>query len=54
VRQYEANYEETKPNLRLGDQIPETAPQVILNKKGEHVVTDRKLTIQYVFNVLFW
>ncbi|KAI0387566.1 oligopeptide transporter [Hypomontagnella monticulosa] len=38
----------------LGDQIPEKTPQVIRDKKGELVVTDPKLTIQFVFNYFYW
>ncbi|OTB15089.1 hypothetical protein K445DRAFT_301706 [Daldinia sp. EC12] len=38
----------------LGDQIPSKAPRVIYSGKGEIVVTDPKLTIQYVFNTFYW
>ncbi|KAI1129717.1 MFS general substrate transporter [Nemania abortiva] len=38
----------------IGDQIPETSPKVKRKKGGELVVTDRKLTIQYVFNGYYW
>ncbi|OTA98393.1 hypothetical protein M426DRAFT_326018 [Hypoxylon sp. CI-4A] len=38
----------------IGDQIPETRPIVKRNKRGELVVTDRKLSIQYVFNGYYW
>ncbi|KAF3056204.1 Peptide transporter [Trichoderma lentiforme] len=34
----------------IGDQYAETAPQLIITKKGEHVVTDRALTLQYIYN----
>ncbi|KAI1502422.1 MFS general substrate transporter [Biscogniauxia marginata] len=34
--------------------IPNTQPQVKRNKKGELVVTDRKLAIQCVFNGYYW
>ncbi|KAI5923269.1 MFS general substrate transporter [Camillea tinctor] len=38
----------------IADQIPITKPQVKRNKKGELIVTDRKLTIQYAFNGYYW
>ncbi|KAI1076550.1 oligopeptide transporter [Whalleya microplaca] len=38
----------------LGDQIPVTNSRVICDGNGEMVVTDPKLTIQYVFNAFYW
>ncbi|KAI1415383.1 oligopeptide transporter [Hypoxylon sp. FL1857] len=38
----------------LCDQIPERASRVILNKRGQEVVTDFKLTTQFVFNTFYW
>ncbi|KAI0403901.1 MFS general substrate transporter [Xylaria palmicola] len=38
----------------IGDQIPESTPKVKRSKGGQLVVTDRKLTIQYVFNGYYW
>jgi proton-dependent oligopeptide transporter, POT family len=38
----------------IGDQIPEREPRVKRNKRGELVVTDRKLTVQYVFTGYYW
>ncbi|KAL6809751.1 PTR2 domain-containing protein [Trichoderma sp. SZMC 28015] len=38
----------------IGDQYAETAPQLIITKKGERVVTDRALTLQYIYNVSYW
>ncbi|KAI0814711.1 MFS general substrate transporter [Xylaria sp. FL0064] len=37
-----------------GDQIPETSPKVKRKKDGQLIVTDRKLTIQYVFHGYYW
>ncbi|KAI1073902.1 MFS general substrate transporter [Whalleya microplaca] len=36
------------------DQIPDATPKVKRNKKGELFVTDRMLTIQYVFSGYYW
>ncbi|KAF5585432.1 proton-dependent oligopeptide transporter POT family [Fusarium subglutinans] len=38
----------------IGDQYAETAPQVITTKKGELVIADRALTLQYIYNVSYW
>ncbi|KAI0893408.1 MFS general substrate transporter [Annulohypoxylon nitens] len=38
----------------IADQIPNTKPQVKRNKAGELIVTDRKLSVQYVFNGYYW
>ncbi|KAL7904102.1 PTR2 domain-containing protein [Trichoderma velutinum] len=38
----------------IGDQYAETVPQLIVTKKGENVVTDRALTLQYIYNVSYW
>ncbi|KAF2794545.1 oligopeptide transporter [Melanomma pulvis-pyrius CBS 109.77] len=38
----------------IGDQIPDRPPRVKMNKKGELVVTDRQLAIQYTFNGFYW
>ncbi|KAF2758421.1 hypothetical protein EJ05DRAFT_451916 [Pseudovirgaria hyperparasitica] len=37
----------------IGDQIPDTAP-VVTRRRGKLVVVDRQITIQFVFNFLFW
>ncbi|KAI7763817.1 hypothetical protein LZL87_012715 [Fusarium oxysporum] len=38
----------------IGDQYAETAPQVFTTKKGERVIADRALTLQYIYNVSYW
>ncbi|CAI6342057.1 unnamed protein product [Periconia digitata] len=38
----------------LGDQIPESKSRVIRYKNGERVVTDRKMTVQFVFSTFYW
>lgn len=38
----------------VGDQYSNLKPQVILTKKGELVVTDRTLTLQYIYNLFYW
>ncbi|KAI0380512.1 hypothetical protein F5Y04DRAFT_281905 [Hypomontagnella monticulosa] len=38
----------------IGDQIADSHPKLKRNKKGDLVVTDRKLTVQYVFNGYYW
>ncbi|KAI0875766.1 MFS general substrate transporter [Hypoxylon argillaceum] len=38
----------------IGDQVPETAPKVKRKTDGQLVVTDRKLTIQFLFNGYYW
>ncbi|KAB8244836.1 hypothetical protein BDV35DRAFT_406446 [Aspergillus flavus] len=38
----------------IGDQYPNVSPQLIITKKGERVVTDRMLTMQYIYNVFYW
>ncbi|KAH7320641.1 oligopeptide transporter [Stachybotrys elegans] len=38
----------------IADQIPEHEPRVKRNKKGELVVTERQLSVQYVFNGYYW
>ncbi|RBQ77793.1 hypothetical protein FVER14953_21631 [Fusarium verticillioides] len=38
----------------IGDQYAEAAPQVITTKKGERVIADRALTLQYIYNVSYW
>ncbi|KAG9505034.1 hypothetical protein J7337_002000 [Fusarium musae] len=38
----------------IGDQYAEAAPQVISTKKGERVIADRALTLQYIYNVSYW
>ena len=30
------------------------APQLVHTKKGERVVVDRTLTLQYIYNVFYW
>ncbi|RKL43037.1 hypothetical protein BFJ72_g4450 [Fusarium proliferatum] len=38
----------------IGDQYAETAPQVTTTKKGERVIADRALTLQFIYNVSYW
>ncbi|KAF5981646.1 proton-dependent oligopeptide transporter POT family [Fusarium coicis] len=38
----------------IGDQYAEAAPQVITTKKGERVIADRALTLQYIYHVSYW
>lgn len=40
--------------MRAGDQYPVKPPQVKTLPTGERVVVDRGLTLQYVYNVLYW
>lgn len=37
-----------------GDQYTQLVPQMIFTKEGERVVTDRTLTIQYIYNLFYW
>lgn len=43
-----------RSDLDAGDQVPETAPKVKRKTDGQLVVTDRKLTIQFLFNGYYW
>jgi POT family proton-dependent oligopeptide transporter len=36
------------------EQYTETIPKVKVLKNGEKVITDRELTIQYIYNVYYW
>ncbi|ORX90763.1 POT family-domain-containing protein [Clohesyomyces aquaticus] len=38
----------------IADQYTETQPKLKTIKSGERVVTDRALTVQYIYNLLFW
>lgn len=40
--------------IRTGDQYPNVSWQLVITKKGERVVTDRTLTMQYIYNVFYW
>jgi hypothetical protein len=35
----------------IGDQYSTMTPQLVITKTGERVVTDRMLTLQYIYNV---
>ncbi|PQE28706.1 PTR2-Di-and tripeptide permease protein [Rutstroemia sp. NJR-2017a WRK4] len=38
----------------LGDQYEDTSFQVMMTGKGEMVVVDRTLTMQYIYNIFYW
>ncbi|EFR02827.1 peptide transporter PTR2-A [Nannizzia gypsea CBS 118893] len=38
----------------IGDQYTVLKPQLIVTKSGKKIVTDRTLTLQYIYNVLYW
>ncbi|KAH8801779.1 peptide transporter PTR2-A [Xylogone sp. PMI_703] len=38
----------------IGDQYTQLAPQLIVTNKGERVIADRTLTIQYIYNLFYW
>ncbi|KMP09483.1 peptide transporter PTR2-A [Coccidioides immitis RMSCC 2394] len=38
----------------IGDQYTVSAPQLIVTKNGERLIADRTLTLQYIYNVLYW
>ncbi|PQE20603.1 oligopeptide transporter protein [Rutstroemia sp. NJR-2017a BBW] len=38
----------------LGDQYENTSFQVMMTGKGEMVVVDRTLTMQYIYNIFYW
>ncbi|KAF3407214.1 Peptide transporter PTR2 [Talaromyces pinophilus] len=38
----------------IGDQYSTMTPQLVATKSGERVVTDRMLTLQYIYNVFYW
>ncbi|KAI1799965.1 POT family-domain-containing protein [Daldinia bambusicola] len=38
----------------IADQYAQTEPQVITRKTGERVVTNRELTITYIYNAFYW
>ncbi|KDB20058.1 hypothetical protein H109_07975 [Trichophyton interdigitale MR816] len=38
----------------IGDQYTVLTPQLIVTKKGKNFVTDRTLTLQYIYNVFYW
>ena len=41
-------------NNLAADQYIHMAPQVVVTKKGERVIADRTLTLQYIYNVYYW
>ena len=49
-----SSLEQNYSNYFAGDQIPDLKPRVKRNKKGELVVAERELSIQYVFNGYYW
>ncbi|THC88284.1 hypothetical protein EYZ11_012273 [Aspergillus tanneri] len=38
----------------IAEQYTETTPKVKLRKNGRKIITDRELTIQYIYNVYYW
>lgn len=38
----------------IGDQYTVSTPQLVVTKKGERVIVDRMLTLQYIYNVFYW
>ncbi|GFF32365.1 peptide transporter PTR2 [Aspergillus udagawae] len=38
----------------IAEQYTETTPKIKLLKNGRKVITDRELTIQYIYNVYYW
>jgi POT family proton-dependent oligopeptide transporter len=38
----------------IADQYTETEPRIITLKTGEQVITDRQLTLQYIYNLYYW
>jgi POT family proton-dependent oligopeptide transporter len=38
----------------IADQYTQTKPQLKTLKSGEQVITDRELTLQYIYNLYFW
>ncbi|KAJ5292132.1 hypothetical protein N7478_001383 [Penicillium angulare] len=45
---------ETNKLVIKGDQYLDEAPKLIITKSGERAVTDRTLTMQYIYNVFYW
>jgi hypothetical protein len=41
-------------NAASADQYPEDQPRMKTLKSGEKVVTDRSLTLQYIYNLYYW
>jgi Dipeptide/tripeptide permease len=38
----------------IGDQYTVLTPQFVVTNKGERVIADRTLTLQYIYNVFYW
>lgn len=38
----------------IGDQYTPTRPQLVIQNNGKRVIADRTLTLQYIYNVLYW
>ncbi|KAI0417869.1 POT family-domain-containing protein [Xylaria grammica] len=38
----------------IGDQYIDTPPQLVIRRNGERVIADRNMTLQYIYNVLYW
>lgn len=38
----------------IGDQYTTMTPQLVVRKNGEKVIADRTLTLQYIYNILYW
>ncbi|KAE9978385.1 hypothetical protein EG327_007421 [Venturia inaequalis] len=38
----------------IGDQYAVTSPQLVTTDRGERKIVDRDLTLQYIYNVLYW
>lgn len=37
----------------IGDQYTVSTPQLVVTKKGERVIVNRMLTLQYIYNVFY-
>lgn len=38
----------------IGDQYAVLTPQLVVTNKGERVIVDRTLTLQYIYNIFYW
>ena len=38
----------------IGDQYSSLEPRLFMSKSGEHLIGDRTLTLQYIYNVSYW
>ena len=53
MKNLEAN-SQLSANSVTADQYTEMLPQVKVKKNGEKCITDRELTIQYIYNIFYW